>query len=66
MAIVRDLSGNSSYVDTHIAKEQIKLKDGVTAPAAESGVARMYIDAADGDLKIKFGDGVVKTIATDA
>jgi hypothetical protein len=42
------------------------LVDGVTAPGTESGYARIYVDSADGDLKVKFGDGTVKTIATDS
>ena len=41
------------------------LKDGVAAPATLSGVAQIYVDVADGDLKIKFGDGTVKTIVVD-
>ena len=40
--------------------------DGVTAPATTSGYAKIYVDSADGDLKVKFGDGTVKTIATDS
>lgn len=39
--------------------------DGVTAPSTTSGYGHIYIDAADGDLKIKFGDGTVKTIVVD-
>ena len=39
--------------------------DGVTAPASVTGEGYMYIDTADGDLKIKFGDGTTKTIATN-
>ena len=39
--------------------------DGVTAPSAISGQAIIYVDAADGDLKVKFGDGTIKTLATD-
>ena len=35
----------------------------VTLTVAGSGL--IYVDSADGDLKIKFGDGTVKTIATD-
>ena len=42
------------------------LVDGVTAPATAGGYARIYVDSADGDLKVKFGDGTVKTIATDS
>lgn len=41
------------------------LADGVTAPAAVSGLAQMYVDTADGDLKVVFGNGVVKTIVVD-
>jgi hypothetical protein len=41
------------------------LKDGITAPNTISGFAQIYVDSADGDLKIKFGDGTVKTIVTD-
>ena len=43
----------------------LPIVDGVTAPSATSGTAFMFIDVADGDLKIAFGDGVVKTITTD-
>jgi hypothetical protein len=39
--------------------------DGITAPFTAAGYARIYVDIADGDLKIKFGDGTVKTIVTD-
>lgn len=41
------------------------LKDGITAPATVAGQAQVYVDTADGDLKIKFGDGTVKTITVD-
>jgi len=41
------------------------LVDGVGAPATVSGYAGLYVDSADGDLKVKFGDGTVKTIVTD-
>ena len=39
--------------------------DGMTAPGTHSGKASIYVDTADGDLKVKFGDGTVKTLATD-
>ncbi len=42
------------------------LKDGVTAPSTRSGFAQIYVDSSDGDLKVKFGDGTVKTIVTDS
>ena len=41
------------------------LTDGVVIPDKIIGTATIYIDKADGDLKIKFGDGTVKTIVTD-
>jgi hypothetical protein len=43
----------------------LMLVDGVSAPAVQTGFAKIYIDTADGDLKIKFGDGTVKTIVVD-
>lgn len=43
----------------------LELKDGMTAPSAATGVAKIYVDSADGDLKVKFADGTVKTIVTD-
>ena len=42
------------------------LDDGITAPDTRVGFGQLYIDSADGDLKIKFGDGTVKTIVTDS
>jgi len=41
------------------------IKDGITAPSTVSTWAGIYVDSADGDLKVKFGDGTVKTLATD-
>lgn len=43
----------------------VELKDGMTAPTATAGYAKIYVDAADGDLKVIFADGTVKTIVTD-
>jgi hypothetical protein len=43
----------------------LQVTDGVTAPAAVTGVGQIYIDTADGDLKVIFGDGVIKTIVVD-
>lgn len=39
--------------------------DGRTAPGAQTGKILVYVDTADGDLKVKFGDGVTKVIAAD-
>lgn len=41
------------------------IMDGIVNPATVAGIAFIYVDTADGDLKIKFGDGTVKTIVTD-
>lgn len=43
----------------------LQLVDGVPAPGAVVGVATIYVDVADGDLKIRFGNGTIKTIATN-
>jgi hypothetical protein len=39
--------------------------DGISAPSTAAGYAQIYVDTADGDLKVKFGDGTIKTIVTD-
>lgn len=41
------------------------MKDGVGTPLTVAGQAQMYVDTVDGDFKIKFGDGTIKTIVTD-
>jgi hypothetical protein len=41
------------------------IKDGVTAPVAAVGFAQIYVDTADGDLKVRFGDGTTTVIAAD-
>lgn len=43
----------------------LRIEDGVTAPGASTGAANIYVDTADGDLKVVFSDGTVKTIVTD-
>lgn len=46
--------------------QMIRVADGVSAPTAVSGAAFIYVDEADGDLKIKFGDGFTATIQVDS
>lgn len=55
---------NAAAGDIRLAKS-LWIGDGVTAPTAQAGFAVIYVDSADGDLKVKFGDGVTKTLATD-
>jgi hypothetical protein len=43
----------------------VVLTDGITAPTVSSGRAQIYVDTADGDLKIMFGDGTVKVLSAD-
>lgn len=44
---------------------KVSLVDGITAPTEVLGEGQIYIDSADGNLKIRFGDGTITTIATD-
>lgn len=48
-----------------IASQGLLIKDGVATPATISGYAVPFVDVSDGDLKIKFSDGKIKTIVTD-
>ncbi|RPJ55918.1 MAG: hypothetical protein EHM12_11155 [Dehalococcoidia bacterium] len=43
----------------------IAIKDSMTAPTATAGFAKIFVDSADGDLKVIFANGTVKTITTD-
>jgi len=46
-------------------QERIRLLDGVNPPADNVGSTYIYVDETGGDLKVKFGDGTIKTLATD-
>jgi hypothetical protein len=64
------ISGSGAATANRISDEgmwsdSVLLTDGVTAPSTVSGRAQIYVDTADGDLKVKFGDGTVKTIVVD-
>lgn len=47
------------------ALRMLALVDGVTAPTAVAGLTFLYTDEAAGALKVRFGNGVTKTLATD-
>jgi len=55
-------AGSEGYAKTG----SLRLVDGILAPSTVGGQASIYIDTTDGDLKVKFGDGTVKTIVTDS
>lgn len=59
------VQGSSSLRFANMFSGIYTLIDGVTAPGTVAGHAQIYVDTADGDLKIKFGDGTVKTIVLD-
>lgn len=42
------------------------LSDGIPAPTSHPGQITIYVDAADGDLKVVFGDGFTATIKADS
>jgi hypothetical protein len=62
-ALETKLADDSAYAPH--AMQYLDVTDGVTAPAAATGRARIYVDTADGDLKVIFADGTIKTIVTD-
>jgi hypothetical protein len=64
-ALTIDNSGNSTFSGSASLGACLMLPDGQTAPSATSGKAKIYVDTADGDLKVIFGDGTIKTIVTD-
>lgn len=60
-----DMNSNNILNTAAIQYAHLDIADGVTAPTATVGRAKIYIDTADGDLKIIFGDGTIKTISVD-
>ncbi len=61
--------GNDSVSVNYPQQGWISLKDGVTAPGAgtrPAGFATLYVDTADGDLKVQFADGFTVTLAADS
>jgi hypothetical protein len=71
MAIVVDKARAWTKPESHIpaparSASMLKLTDGVDAPSTTNGYALIYADKADGDLKVKFGDGTTKVVAADS
>lgn len=60
----RSLGTDMWYFDS-VYTEKLILQDGEPEPGTVANFAQIYVDSADGDLKIKFGDGTVKLIVTD-
>ena len=58
-------SGTSTVRWSNVFSNLLTLKDAVTAPTVIAGHAQIYVDTTDGDLKVIFGDGTVKTIVVD-
>jgi hypothetical protein len=58
-------NGQTTFKQEVAFEKSLDIEDGITAPSTLAGKARIYVDATGGDLKIKFGDGTVKTIVTD-
>lgn len=58
--------GNLFWDGKLVRANIFELRDGITAPGAGADGARLYVDAADGNLKIVFSDGTTKTIVTDS
>lgn len=61
---IAETSGGSNTFQV-LEDGSFAIADGITAPSSATGLAKIYIDSADGDLKIIFSDGTVKTITTD-
>lgn len=59
-------SGLAAFRWLNVYTNVLELKDGITAPSTVAGSAFIYVDTADGDLKVKFGDGFVRVIGADS
>jgi hypothetical protein len=56
--------GTSTLKFGEVFTRWLTIPEDTVAPGTIANFARIYVDVADGDLKIKFGNGVVKTIVT--
>lgn len=62
---LQTMEGGTLTTQLVASEGAIWIQDGVTAPSSTTGFAKIYVDTADGDLKIIFADGTVKTIVVD-
>lgn len=59
-----EVQGEVTVSGNIIGAGYLEIADGMTAPLAGAG-ARLFVDSADGDLKVIFADGTTKTIVAD-
>jgi parallel beta-helix repeat protein len=57
--------GSTSQRWLNVYSSKFVLTDGVSQPPTVAGHAQIFVATSDGDLKVIFGDGTVKTIVTD-
>ena len=60
-----DIGANEFRADTIKSDGFLAMADGMAIPAATAGYAKLYVDSANGDLYIRFGDGTIKLIMVD-
>jgi hypothetical protein len=63
----RDLgtaSGSGDRRWSNTLTQRLSLIDGIAPPAPLRGHAQLYIDAADGELKIRFANGTIRRVVT--
>lgn len=61
----RNVGAITKRVKNVNAAGYLSVGDGISAPDAVPGTAFLYVDGADGALKVRFGDGTVKTLTTN-
>lgn len=62
------LGASVAYVGDQLSVQSqgsLSLPDGITAPSTATGVASIYVDTADGDLKVKFSNGTVQFLTAN-
>lgn len=57
--------GDSTHRWTDLFANQLTLVDGISTPGNQAGHGRLFVDSADGSLKIKYGDNTVATVCHD-